>query len=220
VLVNEEIVNRCFGSRNPIGQQVKAGFGVDAEIIGVVADAKYRDLREKALPMYYIPPRSADPSGLVLHVRTAFDPRAVAEPIRRALRDVDPGVPLTFVRTLEEQSEQSVVQDRLLAMGPTTFGIGALSLAAIGLYGVLVFIVARRTNEVGLRMALGAQRIQIVWSQTLGSLESTGRRPRIIGPRYVREPDSGRASKSNQSDRGLAAERALHDMKHQGQSRG
>jgi hypothetical protein len=154
----------------------------------------------------------------ILHVRTAFDPRAVAEPIRRALREVDPTVPLTSVRTLEEQSEQSVVQDRLLAMGPTTFGIGALSLAAIGLYGV--FIVARRTNEIGLRMALGAQRIQIVWSQTLGSLESTGRRPRIIGRRYVCEPDSGRASKSNQSDRGLAAERALHDRKHQGQSRG
>ena len=162
VIVNQEVVRRCFASTNPLGQRVKAGFGVNAEIIGVVSDAKYRSLREHALPMYFIPPRSVHPFGLDLHVRTAFDPTEATEPIRRALADVDAAVPLTDVRTMEEQSDRSVVQDRLLATVSTTFGIGALSLAAIGLYGVVAFMVARRTNEIGLRMALGARRHQIV----------------------------------------------------------
>ncbi len=163
VIVNQEIVRRCFSGRNPIGQHVKGGMrDVDAEIIGVVSDAKYRSLRESALPMFYMPPRSVHPGGLVLHVRTARDPRGLVEPVRRAVHDVDPAVPLGWVRTLEELSEASVVQDRLLAAVSSMFGVGALTLAAIGLYGLVAFMVARRTNEIGLRLALGARRVQIV----------------------------------------------------------
>ena len=162
VVVNQEVVRRCFAGRNPIGQRVRAGMhDVSAEIVGVVSDAKYRSLREAALPMYYIPPRSVHPGGLVLHVRTASNPRALIEPVRRTVHDVDPAVPLTWVRTLEEVSDESVVQDRLLATLSSMFGLGAVSLAAIGLYGIVAFMVARRTNEIGLRLALGAQRFQI-----------------------------------------------------------
>jgi predicted permease len=162
VIVNQAIVSRCFGSRNPIGQFVKAGFGVNAEIVGVVTDAKYRDLREDTVSMYYIPARSVHPYGLELHVRTASDPHAIVEPIRRALHAIDPNVPLTHVRTLEEQSDASVVPDRLLATVSAVFGAGALALAGIGLYGVVAFMVARRANEIGLRMALGARRLDII----------------------------------------------------------
>jgi predicted permease len=161
IIVNQEIVRRCFASENPIGRRVQAGFGVRAEIVGIVGNGKYRDLREDTVAMYYIPPRSVHPRGLSLHLRTSFDPRLAIEPVREALRAVDPAVPLSDPRTIDEQSDRSVIQDRLLAFMSTIFGIGALSLAAIGLYGVVAFLAVRRTSEIGLRLALGAQRIQI-----------------------------------------------------------
>ena len=162
VLVNQEIVRRCFGGQNPIGQRVVAGVGWRvAEVIGVVSTGKYRNLREDAIPMYYIPPHSR-PAPLALHVRTSFDPHAAIVPIREALNAVDPAVPLFSARTIEEHSEESVIQDRLLAFMSRLFGIGALALAAVGLYGLVAFMVARRTNEIGLRLALGAQRMEIV----------------------------------------------------------
>jgi predicted permease len=161
IIINQKTARQCFGAANPIGQHVRAALTGTAEIVGVVADGKYRDLREDTLAMFYAPPRAFHPRGLALHVRTSFEPRAAIGAIRDALRAADPSVPLTDVRTIEEQTDRSVVQDRLLAFMSRLFGIAALTLAAVGLYGVVAFMAARRTNEIGLRLALGAQRAHI-----------------------------------------------------------
>lgn len=166
-IVNQAFASQFFPGRNPIGQRYGApGAGGiargDSEIIGVVSDARYRSLREPIPPTVYGPVVNGFDSSFVLHVRTGRYPEAMIEPVRAVLRSLDPELPFIEVRTLREEVEASLWQERLLAGLSSIFGGIALLVASLGLYGTLDYAVKSRTREIGVRVAVGAASLRII----------------------------------------------------------
>jgi len=162
VIVNEEVARRYYGG-NALGKRLKMGSeGPFREIVGVVRNAKYRNLREQPLTFIYLPLAQEHQAGMTLMVRTAGDPTALVGSVRNDLRALNKDVPVFSVQTMEERIGGQLAADRMIAVLLSIFGAGALLLAAIGIYGVMGYSVARRTHEIGIRIALGAEQHDIL----------------------------------------------------------
>jgi predicted permease len=166
-IVNESFAKRFFANRSPLGERVgrdkKFKMEESFEIVGVVKDVRYFGLRKDTEPMIYIPIWRDGAGGRTLCLRTTGDAAHVAAAIRREAAALDPAIPITQTLTLSDQLDNSIAQERLLTTLCAFFGVLAVLLAAIGLYGVMAHAVARRVREIGIRMALGAQAGEVRW---------------------------------------------------------
>ena len=159
LIVNEKLAQKYFGTTNVIGKHIGLDRVPDMTIVGVVKDVKYMNLRENLRRHFYLPATQEERlTNLTLHVKTTSQPNVVAEQLRAQLKAMDPHLPLYNIKTLATEIDESLIQERLVTWLTAAFGTLATLLTALGLYGVLTFSVARRTREIGIRVALGAQR--------------------------------------------------------------
>jgi predicted permease len=171
-IVNEAMVHRFWPDRNPLGQRfrLRNQNGPLVEIIGIAKDTKYRTLQEEPRPSFYLPLLQHYQPRMIVHARSLDSPSNLAGPIRNAVQSLDSDVAVFDVKTLSEQLAVSLSQAQMAASFFSIFGLIALVLATFGVYGVMSFYVAQRTRDIGIRMALGARRTDVLKSVITQSL--------------------------------------------------
>lgn len=160
LVVNQALARLLPGGDSPVGRHVSYG-DADQEIVGLASDARFASMRESAPPTIYIPFRQHPQRRMTYAMRTDGDPGLAAGAVRGAVETFAPSVPLYLMRTQEDQIGIATRQERLFAYAASAFAGLAMLLACLGLYGTLAYSVARRTTEIGLRMALGADRASV-----------------------------------------------------------
>jgi predicted permease len=167
-VVNQTFAHLFFPNTNPIGKRVRdtyPGNPADTVIVGVVADAKYNDLREKTPPRLYSPLFNPmwEQTAAVFEVRTFADPSGVSVLLRQAVEETSASVPPIEIRAMSGLVDDSLQTDRFVEQLAEAFGVIAMLLASIGLYGIMAYTVARRTRDIGIRLALGAESGNVLW---------------------------------------------------------
>jgi putative ABC transport system permease protein len=182
IIINRAFANKYFPAENPLGHHIQVRLGDDVfespirEVVGVVGDTKLKKLTAGAEPQYYLPYAQAVVTNPFLVVRTSRDPAIMQDAVRAAVHEIDQSVPVYQVSTLNDCVSKSAAQPRFQTFVLTGFAAIALVLAAVGLYGLLSYMVVQRTLEIGLRVAMGAQRADV-----LGMIVRRGLTMTLIG---------------------------------------
>lgn len=184
-VLNQQMANRFWPNGDAVGKRIRLDKvdGAEYQVIGVAEVSKYNDYQEAPMPLLYVPMGSDDYSELALAVGTKGDPGALAMTVRRILLDVNRNVPVLGMLTWRDQIREALYEQRMTARLIVALGGLGLLLAAVGIYGLMAFLVARRTQEIGIRLALGAQRsaiLRLVMRHALG-LTAAGLVAGILG---------------------------------------
>jgi len=171
-VVNEEFARLNFPGKNPLGQHLRLWRDVgeknlarDMEIVGIAKNARYGSVKRETLPVVYFPYNQGfpQPNEMMFALRTAGDPLALVNSVGEVVHQADARLPISDIRTQKAEVEESIYQEMMLAELCSAFAVLALAIACVGLYGTISYSVARRTGEIGIRIALGAQPGPVLW---------------------------------------------------------